>query len=416
MNSRNTICAVALGATLLVGGEAFAKGGTPKRQTMQLTRSSSDADATGTVTVTHGKNGDQTIITLSHLNPRTTYEVRDSSTGAVLGSVKTNRRGRATFDLTKNVQKAASNGGSSDGTTTDPTGVDVVDTSTDTTVLTGTVTPPAAVPAEGFADVTDDAGDEAMIDMATDPTVPDDSFSLTFYPANDPNADPTSGTSFYYDMNLDTGNGDALPLGVASVSDLAGRDFEIHGADGSVVLSGTLPTLTPDDSSDDDGSSYGNGSGGDMNGGCPGMGGDFGGGFGALDSLFGGGIGARHGQKSAVRHGHQKDAGANPFTLFIADANGVLQSAGALTQETDDGSNGFSGDPFGGFDPNSQGGFMMVFFFMPMDGMGNFFDQFMNGGFSGNLGDLFGGSGSSGSSGSSSDPTNGGSTSKHGAR
>ena len=75
----------------------------------------------------------------------------------------------------------------------------------------------------------------------------------------------------------------------------------------------------------------------------------------------------------------------------------AFSDAADLVQETSDfGSGDFpGGDPFGGgFDPGSQGGFMVIVIFMPMDGsfdLGTFFDQLMMGGIGGGSSDPLGG-------------------------
>jgi hypothetical protein len=395
MNSRIALCAAALAVPLLATDVAFAKGGA-KRQTVQMSRTGVDADAAGTITVTHGKRGDTKVITLSHLAPRTTYEVRDSATGALLGTVRTNSKGHAVFNLTKALAKsrakAASNPGA-DASGGDPSNVDIVDPTTGDDVLTGDVTPPAPAPSVGYADFSDDAGDQASVFMATDPNAGDDTFSLTFYPADDPNADPTTGTSFYYDLNLDTANGDKLPLDAASVADLAGRAFEIHASDGTVVLAGTLPTLDPVDKQVDDLPPFdGGGNPGDMPGGCWHGGDSFDPSKFADPSLFPNGDQlppgmSYFGMKSAKRPSvATKDGGAKPFTLFVADADGVLHDAGDLVQESFDSGMGdgstFDGTFGGGFDPNSPFGLFAVMLSMPTDGsfdLDAFLKQLMDG-------------------------------------
>jgi len=391
MRKTIALCVALCGTALLVAGagdDAPAKGA--KRQTAQMIRPAGggDADAQGTITVTHGKRADSKVIRLSHLTPRTLYEIRDSDTGALLGKVRTNRKGNAVFNLSKSLarrKKASANGADA----SDPQSVDVVDPSTGDQVLTGDVTPPAPVPAEGYAYVSDDAGDSADVFVATNPDK-GDVLSVNFYPVNDPNVDPTTGDSFFYDLNLDTTNGDTLPLGAQSVSEFAGRAFEIHAADGTVVLAGTMPNLDPIDVTPPEDPGFP----GDpvpMPGGCPGMGGPnfdpsvFDGSF-ADPSQFPNGGSLPPGnayfgpRKSATKRAHKKGAGADPFTLFLADAEGALHDVADLTQESN--SDPFTGDPTGGFDPNSEGGFTIIVIFMPMGSfdLDALFQQIMSGG------------------------------------
>ena len=413
MNPRIAVGALALGAALLVPNTALAGGkaaGRKKAQTIELARPANapDANAAGTVKITQGKSGDQTVLDLTHLNARTTYEVHDSATGRVIGTVRTNRKGHATFDLSKNARKAASvNGADASGVSS----VDVVDPATGDTVLTGDVQVPPAVPQIGYADFEDDAGDSADVFLSSDPDAGSDSFTLSFFPVPDESA----STFPYYDLNLDTSNGDNLPLGASSVTELAGREFQIVGPDGKVVIDDTLPAL--EDATDSEG--YDDGSTGDWSGDWGGnWGGDWSGGYdwtaGDFTQQFATTSGCpnhssdaaaskNHSKaKRARRHRHGKaDAAPAGFTLKIADANGDLQDAGKLVEETADTGGDFGGDwgngdfgnggffigivPFGGsFDGTQNGSF----------DLGSLFDKLFGGNFGGGSFDPFGGSAS----------------------
>src|SRR6187455_213930 len=101
MDSRIALCAVALGLSLVAAPDALARDGGNRVKRLELTRPSDgpDADAEGVVRIERTKGADRTVIRLSHLDPRTVYEVRDAATDELLGQVRTNRRGRATFNL-----------------------------------------------------------------------------------------------------------------------------------------------------------------------------------------------------------------------------------------------------------------------------------------------------------------------------
>jgi hypothetical protein len=350
---------IALGAAvvcaLLAADDAFAKDGkAPKRQTMEMTRSSgADADATGTVKVTHGKRRDTTVLTLNHLDPRSRYEVRESGTGELLGHVRTNRKGHGTFNLSKSLAKAASSGGSEG----DVDEVDVVDPDTGEVVLTGDVTPPDPVPAYGFESYADDDGDSAYVEMSTYPDY-GDTFSLSFYPAADASADPAGSRGFAYAFLRDTASGDDLPLGASSVTELAGRAFEIRGADGAVALAGDLPALQDaedpivwdeppvwDDGGDDRGG-WDDGNGWDYT-----IGWDAWGGVDDDGVLGNGGSddpsNGVFDRKSAKSHRHHGKADEADYRLFVADANGDFQDCGALEEQTyDDGGGCGYDDPY----------------------------------------------------------------------
>jgi hypothetical protein len=426
MDARGAVFALTMGALVLATGDALAasgKGGRKRVQTIELTRPSGgrDADATGTVKVTHGANGDRTTIDLSHLGPRTRYEIHDSATGALLGTVRTNRKGHATFNLTRSLTKSASANGSNAGGVSN---VDIVDPTTGDPVLTGDVTPAPVVPQFGYADYSDDAGDTADAFLSSDPDNGVETFSFEFFPVGDPNATSWS----FYDMNLDTSNGDALPLGVASAADLAGRQFQVIGPDGTVVLDDKLPDVQAVDSSggDDDGSGDWSGdSGGDWN-----WSGDWSGSWGGGWDCPGHSGGDTttpsdpttndpNGNASALRHGRTKRAkgrkavSTTGYSLLIADAAGVLQSAGELKQETVDVTTDFSI-----FDPSQYGDLGsgandLIGFLFPSGGWsggstGGPFD------FTSFFSDLFGGFDWGGSSGATTgDPTGNGVALRH---
>jgi hypothetical protein len=388
MRARIAFGAVAILATMLAAPDAFAKGGKgrdgKRNETIELVRPADapDPDARGTVEV--GRNGGDTTLTLTHLDRRTTYEIRDSATGALLGSVRTNRKGKATFNLTKSAAKAAQSGGSD---TVDA--VDVVDPQTGDPVLTGDVTPPEALPQFGYDSYTNDAGDAADAYLASDPDFGDDTISVTYSPAKQ----DANGYS-YYEFTRSTSEGDELPLGAASATEFAGRAFEIRGADGVAVIAGNLPALEDagagiDDPvfGDDDGGDWGrnpwdDGSAWD----------DWSGDWSGSDDWTGdwsdwgapsNTVGARHGAvkakaKGKKHHGRAKDDAATGFRLFIADANGDLQLAGDMTVETVD----YGGD--GGDGGGGCYGFGIIVIVLPGDYAGDpsAFD---------NLGDLLAG-------------------------
>jgi hypothetical protein len=338
MKKTALLCAALLGAAFVAPQDAYAKGAKKdKPQIVELTSTGKDFDAEGKVKVHAGKKGDQTVIELSKLKPKTVYEVRDKTTGELLGTVKTNRKGKASFNLTKTLAKSASVGGSDADDVDD---VEIVDPATGDSVLEGDVDPPAPEPAEGYADYYDDDGDAGSAYLSSWPEY-GESFSLSFMPA----ASEDDSKFSYYDFNRSTADGDELPLGVDTVAELGGRAFEIRDADGNVALAGELPEVeTLDFDWGDDGNGIREGEWDDW--------GDWGGDkdedwsnwlpeggwsdWGGYDDGWNpaGGDDGRNGiTKSGKRNGGVKEDAAD-FTLFVADENGDLQNAGAFHEET----------------------------------------------------------------------------------
>jgi hypothetical protein len=238
MDRHMAIGALALGAALLAAPDAFARERRKEVDRLELTRPAGgpDGDAQGVVRIERARGGDKTVLRLTHLDPRTVYEVRDASTDELLGQVRTNRRGKATFNLSRNLAKAAeSEGGDAAGDVED---VQIYDADSGECVLEGgVVTDPCEGLLFGYADYTNDAGDYASVFMESAPGFDSESFSFTFF------ASPDAERSAYYDFTRMTLLGDELPLGVESVSELAGRDFEVRGPDGAVLFDDVLPEL-----------------------------------------------------------------------------------------------------------------------------------------------------------------------------
>src|SRR5262245_59810267 len=171
MNPRIAVCALALSVSLVAAPDAFARDGKNRVQRLDLTRPADgpDADAEGVVRIERQKGGDHTVIRLSHLDPRTTYEVRDAATNELLGDVRTNRSGKATFNLTRSMAKAAEAGGS-DAANGGVDDVQILDSDTGDCVLQGgVVVDPCADLLAGYADYEDDAGDYGSVFMESAP-------------------------------------------------------------------------------------------------------------------------------------------------------------------------------------------------------------------------------------------------------
>jgi hypothetical protein len=329
MDSRIALCAVALGLSLVAAPDALARDGRNRVKRLELTRPSDgpDADAEGVVRIERTKGADRTMIRLSHLDPKTVYEVRDAATDEPLGQVRTNRRGRATFNLTRTMAKSAEAGGGD--AASGVSDVQILDGGTGDCVLQGgVVVDPCEGLLDGFADYENEAGDYGSVFMESAPGFESEFFSFTFFSSRE------SFAAAYFDFTRMTLLGDELPLGVESVTELAGRAFEVRSPEGDVLLDDVLPELeqseciTIDPEKPDDGGDWGDFWSGDWTGG----GGD--GLPGAGDGSYGADGTYRSAAKSGVRDGADGNGGSSPsgFTLWIEDENGELQQAGEFDQ------------------------------------------------------------------------------------
>ena len=333
MDPRIAVCAVALGLSLVAAPDALAKGGRDRVQRLELTRPAGgpDADAEGVVRIERARAGDRTVLRLTHLDPRTVYEVRDAATDELLGQVRTNRRGKATFNLTRSMTKAAEAGGSDAAGGVED--VQIFDGESGDCVLEGgVVSDPCEGLLYGYADYSNDAGDSGSVYMESAPGFESEFFSFTFFSSRE------SFAAAYYDFTRMTLLGDELPLGVESVTELAGRAFEVRSPEGDVLLDDVLPELedgeciTIDPEKPDDGGDWGDFWSGDWTGDWTG-GGDYGL-PGAGDALFGADGTFGHAAKSGVKDGEDGSDGSSPsgFTLWIEDENGEMQEAGEFDQ------------------------------------------------------------------------------------
>lgn len=232
--------ALALGEApdALAGGKA--RGRKRNQETVRMVRpaGSDSARGSGSITTTRTRRGDDAVMKVRGLEPRTTYEVNDGSTGELLGTFRTNGRGRATFDLNpalKPGKRAAQAGGEDAGDVPDL--VEVTDPETGDPVLEGDTTGELQA-LYGYASM-GNATESAVVTMGSDPTIDTQFFSFSYYAA-------PSDDGWYagvYEVYLDTSMGDDLPLGKASVLDLAGLRFQVRDADGNVAFRGTLPDV-----------------------------------------------------------------------------------------------------------------------------------------------------------------------------
>ncbi|MCE9634925.1 MAG: hypothetical protein K8T90_04400 [Planctomycetes bacterium] len=239
---------VAMTALALVASgtpDAFAKGAARGRknkvETVRMAAPASGASVggKGSITITHGRKGDDAVLTVKGLPARTRYNVVDSATGDVLGTLKTNKKGRGTFDLTPGVGKrsAAATGGENAGDGTIPDVIDLVDPNSGDPILTGDTTGDLQA-LYGYASL-GNATESATITMGSDPAADSQYFSFSYF------AEPDADANFagVYELYTETANGDELPLGRASVLDLAGKDFQVRNASGNIVFKGSLPDV-----------------------------------------------------------------------------------------------------------------------------------------------------------------------------
>jgi hypothetical protein len=246
MRAKTTFCLVALSAAVLMAAEApdaEAKGRGRKRkgETVRLATPAGGptTGAKGTITITPTRNGDDAVLRLRGLDRRTTYQVVDGTTGSTLGQVRTDRRGRATFDLTPGVRGGrALRTASADGTDGSdvPDVVEIVDLETGDTVLTGDTTG-TLQGLYGYANL-GNATESVTVTMGSDPYAEMEYFTFSYF------APPTADGWYapVYELWADTSTG-GLPLGVSSVLDLAGRDFQVRDENDDVVFRGALPDV-----------------------------------------------------------------------------------------------------------------------------------------------------------------------------
>jgi hypothetical protein len=373
MDRRIAVCALALGLSLAAAPDALAKGGNKRVQRLELTRPAGgpDADAEGVVRIERARAGDRTMLRLTHLDPRTVYEVRDAATDELLGQVRTNRRGRATFNLSRNLAKAAEAGGSDAAGGVED--VQIFDGETGDCVLEGGV---VADPCEGllagYADYESDAGDYGSVFMESAPGFDSEFFSFTFFSSRE------SFAAAYYDFTRGTLFGGERPLGVESVTELAGRAFEVRDADGAVVLDDVLPELEEEEcytiqpEKPDDGGDWGDFWSGDWGDDWSGGGngdwtddwsGDWSGDWGFDPAGSGGADGVT---KHARKDGEDDGGSPSGYTLWIEDENGELQEAGAFDQIL------YDVPVECPYDPGTGGGIFIGIVIVPIDGSFDF--------------------------------------------
>ncbi len=226
----------ALAAAAAPSALAGPSGPAPRKQKIRLVRPvrAPDDDAAGNATVRHTRGSDKVTVKLNHLEPGTSYTVVDPGTGVELGTVVANARGRARLRARAEAPAAAK----SDAARVE--GVAVFVTGEEPIVLVGG---------------TDDAGrgtgpEDALFGDAFYGTLRGAGLSVSMF------TDGADADSFWAGLDVQTEDGheyleyyadtigdDALPLGVESVTDLAGRAFDVRDNDGAEVLAGDLPTL-----------------------------------------------------------------------------------------------------------------------------------------------------------------------------
>lgn len=243
MRLPRTACTLALlaGCALFAAAPAAhaKRGKKNKGAKVELVRPAegADADATGVLRVKTRKSGvRKLVLKLRNLDPKTWYEVRDLDTDELLGTVRTNRRGKATKKI-----KLAADAEAFKASTGGTDGVTVVRQGDDSDVLMGELddegtddTTGASEPGYGFAWYGDFGGINAQVSMFGEERA--DTFSLTLcIPADDENEE-----TLYELFATDADDGE-LPLDVDEVAELSERRFRIVDADGAVVFDSELP-------------------------------------------------------------------------------------------------------------------------------------------------------------------------------
>ena len=254
MTSKSRLLATAVSLVALAGlaaAPSTAEAGKRKGKT-QLTppELSPDQDAVGVVRAKQKKRGGKIIVKLKRLDPKTLYEVRDEETDAVLGQVRTNRRGRATLRIDESelaLAKTATDA-RDDVAVFDEDGECVLRVENDEEREDGedegeeNEEDGAGEPGYAFEDYGEEDGAHGSVMMLSLPELEMECFSFTFFLPSDDTGEME--VIEFNEYSVDTPMGDDLPLDVETVRDLEGRRFEIREIDGGeVLLDGELPDL-----------------------------------------------------------------------------------------------------------------------------------------------------------------------------
>lgn len=236
------VAIVAGGLFMADATDAHAKGNgrgrKGKAETVRMARPAGggDADAGGSITITRGGAGG--VLHAKGLDARATYEIVDGSSGDVLGTMTTNRRGKGTFTFGRTAKRGKGRADSADGTEAElPDEVDVVDPETGDPVLEGDTTGDLQY-LLGYATL-GNGTESVTITMGSDPSADSQYFTFSYIA-------PPADDEWYggvHDLWLDTAAGDELPLGAESVLDLAGKDFQVRDANGDIAFRGSLPDV-----------------------------------------------------------------------------------------------------------------------------------------------------------------------------
>ncbi len=236
---RAGVVALALAAlTLVPATPALAK----KAETVELVPpgDTGETDASGKVKIVHRKRGDRMVVRIKKLARHTVYNVVDADTGEVLGSIRTNKRGRGRLVLTEGRSTLPGKVAAIEEL---PDHIDIVADGDDARVLETEADPLLLV---GLEEYTGDAGDKASITLISIPARPEsdmmdiECFILSLAP---PLEEGEGFPDVSYALMLDSVTGDDMPLGVDHASELAERAFEIRDGNGTVWVAGDLPAV-----------------------------------------------------------------------------------------------------------------------------------------------------------------------------
>ena len=234
------VALVAAGALAGGAAPALAKKHTEVVRLVSVAEGTATADATGKLKITTSRRSEKAVLRVKHLAPRTVYEVRDRDTDELLGTFRTNRRGKGKF-----VMRASPDGtrrGKNATAMKDlPDAVEVAGED-GTTVLDGEREGEGDKNDPGFAfgaeQYEGEDGSTLFVGMSsfTHGDESAQSFSLSLMP-------PVGEDGFPNEMFEFHAVGEDLPLGVKTVAALAGCDFEVRDGDGETIVAGKLPEL-----------------------------------------------------------------------------------------------------------------------------------------------------------------------------
>ena len=187
----------------------------------------------GRVRVRATASGPVVAVSVRGLRRETSYDVRGSENGRVLGRITTDRHGRGRL-------RADGRGAGAASSVAGFRSVDVVDSATDDCVLEGrwrAVWDYVSIGAERYGD---DGGPTATAILSFFASDGEEGLSFQLYLPIDPSR-PQAG-EIGWGVSVEDA---ALPFGVSRAADLQGLPFDVVDLNGDVLVNGSLPVMDP---------------------------------------------------------------------------------------------------------------------------------------------------------------------------